>query len=56
MDTCDNKLLTAYAVVFAPVWIPGIAIYGAYQGVKAGIVHGIVPGAKKLAAASKKAL
>ncbi len=42
------------AVLTSPVWVPAMAVYGAYHGIKAAFLHGIVPGAKKLAAASKR--
>jgi hypothetical protein len=41
-------------ILTAPIWIPGLALYGAYHGVKAAIVHGIIPGAKKIRVASKR--
>lgn len=43
------------AVVTAPVWIPALAVFGAYHGIKAVFTHGIIPGVEKIAAASKKA-
>ena len=42
-------------ILTAPIWIPAAAVYGAYHGLKAIVVHGLVPGAKKIAAASRKA-
>ena len=42
-------------VITAPIWVPALAVWGAFHGVKAAVVHGVIPGAKKLAAASKKA-
>jgi hypothetical protein len=46
--------LVVGAILTSPIWIPGVAIWGAYHGIKAAIVHGIVPGVKKIAAASRK--
>ncbi len=54
-DMPSMPYLAVSAVVTAPLWIPALAVFGAYHGVKAAIVHGIVPGVKKIAAASKKA-
>lgn len=46
--------LVVGGILTAPIWIPGLALWGAYHGIKAGIVHGILPAAKKIAAMSGK--
>jgi hypothetical protein len=40
-------------IVTAPIWIPGLIVWGAYHGLKAAAVHGIRPAFRKIAAASK---
>lgn len=52
MDTCPTPVLAVSAVLTAPIWIPFLAVYGAYHGIKAVIVHGIKPGIAKIAKAS----
>lgn len=54
MDTINNGELTVSTILTAPLWIPALAVYGAYHGIKAAFVHGIIPATKKLAQASKK--
>lgn len=54
MDTINNGELAVSTVLTAPLWIPALAVYGAYHGIKAAFVHGIIPATKKLAQASKK--
>lgn len=55
----DGEMPTAplviSGIVTAPVWIPCVALWGAYHGVKAAIVHGVIPGVKKIASVSRKA-
>jgi hypothetical protein len=46
--------LVVSAILTAPIWIPGFALYGAYHGIKAVIVHGVAPAIKKISGASKK--
>lgn len=41
-------------ILTAPIWIPGLAIWGAFHGLKAATVHGIVPAFKKIAEVNKK--
>jgi hypothetical protein len=41
-------------ILTAPIWIPGLAVWGAYHGLKAAAIHGIVPAFKKIAEVSKR--
>jgi len=54
MDTIPTPLLVTYSIVLSPIWVPALAVYGAWHGIKAGFVHGVQPAFKKIAGASKK--
>jgi hypothetical protein len=54
VDTIPTPLIVTYSVVLSPIWVPCLAVWGAYHGIKAAFVHGVKPAFGKIAGASRK--